>query len=75
LGRLEKSNGTLYWRSYAGQVIEETNTSGTMTRDYIFFAGRRIAWRDSSGNVYYYFVDAIGSTRGDERHWHHLLQR
>jgi RHS repeat-associated protein len=63
LGRLEKSNGTLYWRSYAGQVIEETNTSGTMTRDYIFFAGRRIAWRDSSGNVYYYFVDAIGSTR------------
>jgi len=44
-------------------VIEETNTSGSMQRDYIFFAGRRIAWRDSSGNVYYYFVDAIGSTR------------
>ena len=51
------------WRSFTGQVIEETNTSGAMTRDYIFFAGRRIAWRDSSGNVYYYFVDAIGSTR------------
>jgi RHS repeat-associated protein len=26
-------------------------------------AGRRIAWRDSSGNVYYYFADALGSTR------------
>jgi RHS repeat-associated protein len=61
--RVEKSSGTLYWRSYTGQVIEETDTSGTMTRDYIFFAARRIAWRDSSGNVYYYFVDAIGSTR------------
>jgi RHS repeat-associated protein len=35
----------------------------SVTRDYIFFAARRIAWRDSSGNVYYYFVDAIGSTR------------
>jgi len=34
-----------------------------MQRDYIFFAGRRIAWRDSSGSVYYYFVDMLGSTR------------
>ncbi len=61
--RVEKSSGTLFWRAYTGQVIEETNTSGGMERDYIFFAGRRIAWKDSSGNVYYYFVDAIGSTR------------
>jgi RHS repeat-associated protein len=48
-------------------VLEETNASGKMTstvgRDYIFFAGRRIAWRDSSGHVYYYFADVIGSTR------------
>ena len=34
-----------------------------MTRDYTFFAGWRIAWRDSSGNVYYYFADVLGSTR------------
>ena len=79
--RVEKSSGTLYWRAYTGQVIEETNTSGGMQRDYIFpeepgfrrrtptpakrlnFAGRRIAWKDSSGNAYYYFVDALGSTR------------
>jgi RHS repeat-associated protein len=61
--RVEKSSGTLYWRSYSGQVVEETNTSGNMQRDYIFFAGRRIAWRNSSGNVYYYFADALGSTR------------
>lgn len=61
--RVEKSGGTLYWRSSSGEVVEETDTSGNMQRDYIFFAGRRIAWRDSSGNVYYYFADAIGSTR------------
>jgi RHS repeat-associated protein len=61
--RVEKSSGTLYWRAYTGQVLETTNTSGALIRDYIFFDGRRIAWKDSSGNVYYYFVDAIGSTR------------
>ncbi len=61
--RVKKSSGTLYWRSYTGQVLEETDTSGNMERDYIFFAGRRIAWRDSSGNVYYYFADALSSTR------------
>ena len=66
--RVEKSTGTLYWRAYTGRVIEarslrperfygKTNTSGGMQRDYIFFAGRRIAWKDSSGNVYYYFAD------------------
>ncbi len=34
-----------------------------MIRDYIFFDGRRIAWRDSSGYIHYYFVDVLGSTR------------
>jgi hypothetical protein len=31
------------------------------------FAGRRIAWKDSSGDVYYYFADALGSTRAARR--------
>jgi len=57
----------LYWRVYTGQVIEETDGSGDVTtttgRDYVFFDGRRIAWRDGSGNAYYYFVDTLGSTR------------
>jgi RHS repeat-associated protein len=65
--RVKKSSGTLYWRSCTGQVLEETDTNGNLTstagRDYIFFAGRRVAWRDSSGYVYYYFADAIGNTR------------
>jgi RHS repeat-associated protein len=34
-----------------------------MIRDYIFFDGRRIAWRDSSGYIHYYFADVLGSTR------------
>jgi RHS repeat-associated protein len=31
--------------------------------EYVFFAGRRLARIDSSGNVYYYQADQIGSTR------------
>jgi RHS repeat-associated protein len=61
--RVKKSSGTIYWRGPSGQVLEETDASGNMTRDYVFFGGRRIAWREASGAAYYYFVDAIGSTR------------
>jgi RHS repeat-associated protein len=35
---------------------------GNTTNEYIFFGGR-VARRDSSGNVYYYFADRLGSSR------------
>lgn len=58
----------LYWRSISGDTIAETDGSGSTTNssynEYIFFAGRRIAQSNpSSGSVYYYFVDHLGSTR------------
>jgi RHS repeat-associated protein len=58
----------LYWRNIAGQTIAETDGRGSTTnsayREYVFFGGRRIAQSNpSSGNVYYYFVDHLGSTR------------
>ena len=57
--RVKKSSGTLYWDGLA-----ESDTSGnTWTNEYIFFAGQRIARRDGSGNVFYYFADALGSSR------------
>jgi RHS repeat-associated protein len=61
--RVEKSSGTLYWRNVGGNTIAETNLSGTDVNEYVFFAGRRVARIDSSGNVYYYQADQIGSTR------------
>jgi RHS repeat-associated protein len=67
--RVQKTNGstgTLYWRSVSGQAIAETDLTGSTTdsayKEYIFFAGRRIASRDTSGNVYYYYADQVGST-------------
>ncbi len=61
--RVEKSSGTLYWYGAGGSVLADTDTSGNTTNEYIFFDGGRIARRDGSGNVYYYFADPIGSSR------------
>ena len=63
--RVEKSNasgGTLYFRSLSGATIAETDLSGNITSEYIFFAGQRIARRDANNNVYYYYTDQVGST-------------
>jgi RHS repeat-associated protein len=62
LRRVEKSNGKLYWYS-GGQVLEETDLSGNLLNDYVYLAGQRVARRDSSGSVFYYYTDpVVGST-------------
>jgi len=60
--RVQKSSGTIYWYGTDGQVLDETNLSGSLTNEYVFFGGKRIARRDSSGNVFYYFADHLGTT-------------
>jgi RHS repeat-associated protein len=61
LKRVEKSSGTLYWHSPAGVPLAETNPSGATLSEYLYFGSARIARRDSSGNVYYYFEDHLGT--------------
>ncbi len=60
---MKKSNGKLYWYSTSGQVLEETDLSGNLLNDYIFFGGQRIARRDASGGYYAFFADPLGSAR------------
>jgi YD repeat-containing protein len=67
--RVEKSNsttGTLYLGTITGDAIAETDLTGGTTnsayKEYIFFAGRRVALRDSGGNVFFYYTDHLGST-------------
>jgi RHS repeat-associated protein len=70
--RVEKTNGTigtLYWRDLAGNTVAETDLTGSTTdsayREYIFFAGQRVAQRDATTptpNVYFYYTDQVGST-------------
>ncbi len=61
--RVKKSNGTLYWRSIAGDALAEADLSGNTISEYVFFAGRRVARLDASANVFYYFPDPLGNTR------------
>jgi len=43
--RVKKTGGTntLYWHGPGGEVLEETNLSGIMQHDYVFFGGKRVA--------------------------------
>ncbi|MGH9745493.1 MAG: RHS repeat-associated core domain-containing protein [Candidatus Acidiferrales bacterium] len=64
--RVEKSNGKIYWYGVDGNVLDETDATGSMTNaafnEYIYFAGRRLARRDSAGDVFYYGEDVLGSS-------------
>lgn len=59
--RVEKSSGTLYWRSIAGDVLAESDLQGNIQNEYVFFASRRIA-RISGSTVDYFYSDALGTT-------------
>jgi RHS repeat-associated protein len=56
-----------YWYGMNGDPLEETDGTGSTTNsnfsEYIFFNGKRIARRDGSGNVFYYFTDHLGTSR------------
>src|SRR5207249_7917065 len=57
----------LYWRSLSGDAFAETDGTGSTTNaaytEYVFFGGRRIASRNGSGAIFYYFGDQLGSIR------------
>ncbi|MFZ0320179.1 MAG: RHS repeat-associated core domain-containing protein [Candidatus Sulfotelmatobacter sp.] len=60
--RMEKSSGTFYWYGAGGAVLAESDLSGNINEEYIFFNGERIARVDRpSGTVHYYFSDQLGS--------------
>ncbi|HKV77342.1 MAG TPA: RHS repeat-associated core domain-containing protein [Candidatus Sulfotelmatobacter sp.] len=59
--RVEKSSGTLYWRSISGDTLAESDLQGNIQNEYVFFSGRRIA-RISSGTVNYFYSDMLGTT-------------
>jgi RHS repeat-associated protein len=63
--RVEKSGGTsntLYWYGAAG-IIAESDLSGTLKSEYVFFNGKRLARIDLlGGTVHYYLSDHLNST-------------
>jgi RHS repeat-associated protein len=61
--RVSKSNGKLYWYGSGGEILAETNASGTTLNEYIFFGGKRVAILPAGGNAQYYVEDLLGSSR------------
>jgi RHS repeat-associated protein len=63
--RAEKSNGKIYWYNGGGNdVLDESDLSGNITDEYIYFGGKRIAHNVVSGNsIYYYAEDFLGTSR------------
>jgi len=53
----------LYWYGTGSDPLLETDLNGNLQNEYIFFGGKRIARRDATGNVNYYFSDHLGSSR------------
>jgi RHS repeat-associated protein len=61
--RVYKSSGKLYWYGVSRDTLDETDVSGNLTNEYVFFGGQRIARRDPSNNIFYYFADHLGTSR------------
>jgi len=65
--RVKKSNGKLYWYGTGSDPLDETdlsgNTNNSSFKEFVFFNGKRIASRDYSNNVNYYFADHLGTAR------------
>jgi RHS repeat-associated protein len=62
--RLEKSSGKIYWYGAGTEILDETDASGNLSNEYVYFGGKRISWRTTSGGaIYYYEGDMLGSSR------------
>jgi RHS repeat-associated protein len=57
----------LYWYGLSSDALDETDGTGATNNasffEYTFFNGQRIARRDASNNVNYYFSDHLGTAR------------
>jgi RHS repeat-associated protein len=62
--RVKKSNGKLYWYGMGSDPLDESDLSGNMTSEFVFFGVKRIAKVQlPAGTVNYYFADHLGTSR------------
>jgi RHS repeat-associated protein len=58
------ATGTLHWTGAGSDVLDESDLSGNISEEYMFFNGQRVARVDRpSGTVHYYISDHLGSAR------------
>ena len=62
--RVQKSNGKIYWYGAGSEILDESDLSGNITNEYVFFGGKRIAYKAISwGRTFYYAEDMLGTSR------------
>lgn len=61
--RASKTGSKLYWYGSGGEILVETNTSGTVTAEYIFFGGQRVAMVPAGNTAQFYVEDLLGTSR------------
>lgn len=63
--RIRKGTGKSYWLGPSGEILDESDATGDITYEYVFFGGKRIAMRNvyNTGDIYYYAEDMLGSSR------------
>jgi RHS repeat-associated protein len=62
MGKANGSTGTMYWPGPGGEVLSESDLTGTINEEYVYFNGERIARIDRpTGTVNYYFSNHLGS--------------
>ncbi len=52
------ATGTLYWYMTPG-IVAESDLSGAIKSEYVFFDGERVARRETNSGVFYYFSDHL----------------
>jgi RHS repeat-associated protein len=62
--RLQKSSGKIYWYGSGSEVLDESDSSGNITDEYVYFGGKRVSHRVVSTNaLYFYGEDMLGTSR------------
>ena len=61
--RVEKNTIKIYWYGAGATILDESDTSGNITDEFVFLGGKRIAHRYASGVINYYAEDMLGTNR------------
>jgi RHS repeat-associated protein len=62
--RVEKSSGTLFWTGVGSDPLSESDLSGNINEEYVFFNGMRVSRIDRPSNtVHAFLADHLGSSR------------
>ncbi len=62
--RVQKAGSKWYWYGLGSEPLDESDTHGNITDEYVYFGGKRVSHRVVSTNaLYFYGDDMLGTSR------------